>query len=38
MTKQQEFRYWTKYKKHLTKLIKKVNRHLKKLDKVRYGG
>ena len=37
MTNQQNIRYWTKYKRYLAKLIKQVDRHLKKLDKVRYG-
>ena len=34
MTKQQEIRYWTKYKRYLAKLIKQVDKRIKKIERV----
>ena len=32
MTRQQEIRYWTKYKRYLAKLINQVEKRIKKIS------
>ena len=36
MTKQDEIRQWEKYRRRLSKWMKKVDRHIKKLKQRRY--
>ena len=33
MTRQQEIRYWVKYKRYLSKLIKQIDKRINKIEK-----
>ena len=36
MIKANEIRYWEKYRKYLSKCVKRVDRHIQKLKRKRY--